>query len=248
MKTARILLISDETFGPYYKNWRKGTFDGIDLIISCGDLPSYYLSFIATVFHGPVLYVPGNHDSGYEHKPPLGCINIDEQIYTWKGLRFLGLGGSYRYKPGPYQYTEREMKKRIHRLWWKLKRNRGFDILVTHSPAGGIHDGEDLCHKGFVCLRELIIKYNPSYFFHGHVHLNYGLRPRTSVFENTTIVNAYDHYILEIPLPEKGDRQAEMMLLSLENSAECSCEDCNCQNKAQTNQPQAEPAKSKKQK
>lgn len=48
-------------------NWR------IDLILSCGDLHPHYLSFLATFFQGPVLYVHGNHDDRYDETPPEGA-------------------------------------------------------------------------------------------------------------------------------------------------------------------------------
>ena len=49
----------------------------------------------------------------------------------------------------PNQYTEKMMRKRIHKLWWKLWRHKGFDILVTHAPAYKLNDMEDLPHRGF---------------------------------------------------------------------------------------------------
>lgn len=202
MHTAKILLLSDEIFPAYYQNYTPGVFDGIDLIISCGDLKASYLTFIADVFRGPVLYVPGNHDEQYLENPPLGCIDIDGRIFVWNGLRILGLGGSSRYKPGPYQYTEKEMKRRIAKLWYQLMRYGGIDILVTHSPAKGLNDGTDPCHTGFECFINLIEKYQPAYFFHGHVHLNYGNYPRCCRYENTVVVNGFQRYILEVPLPE----------------------------------------------
>lgn len=201
-KTAKILLLSDEIDPYYYQYWKESNFDGIDLIISCGDLSARYLEFIATMFNGEVLYVPGNHDSRYLQHPPLGCINIDDEIYTWRGIRFLGLGGSMRYKPGPYQYTQQEMNKRVRKLWFKLLKSNGFDVLVTHSPAYKEHDGKDLCHTGFEAFVTLIKKYHPKYFFHGHVHMNYGEYPREYTIEDTTVINAYSSYIFEIPLPD----------------------------------------------
>jgi hypothetical protein len=57
----------------------------------------------------PLLYVRGNHDRGYDRKPPLGCTDIDDKIYDFNGLRILGLGGSIRYHEGPDMYTEAEM-------------------------------------------------------------------------------------------------------------------------------------------
>ena len=79
-----------------------------------------------------------------------GCICIEDCIYNFNGIRILGLGGSYRYKPGINQYTEFQMTRRVSKLFWKITFNRGFDILVTHSPAKGVHDGEDMCHRGYL--------------------------------------------------------------------------------------------------
>lgn len=201
-KSARILLLCDEVDPAYYRYWKPERFDGIDLIISCGDLPARYLEYVATLFHGDVLYVPGNHDERYLHHEPEGCINIDGRIFTWRGIRILGLGGSMRYKPGPYQYTQKEMNRRIRKLWFRLHRSNGFDILVTHSPAYGISDGKDLCHTGFQAFLDLIEKYHPKYFFHGHVHMNYGNYPRTYKIDDTIAVNAYTSYIIDVRLPQ----------------------------------------------
>ena len=135
----------------------------------------------------------------YKVKPPEGCICIEDNIYEYEGIRFLGLGGSNRYKPGDNQYTQKEMTKRVKKLWWKLKRNKGFDVLVTHSPAKGLHDGEDICHTGFDVFNRLIEQYRPKYFVHGHVHMSYGRQfVRLDKVGETTVINAYEKYIVEI--------------------------------------------------
>lgn len=203
MKTARILVLADEPVAAFWDYYKPDTFKGIDLIISCGDLPASYLSFIATMFRGDVLYVPGNHDTRYEKHPPEGCINIDNKVYKWRGLRIMGLGGSYRYKPGPYQYTEKEMKARCRKMFFQLFKSRGIDLLVTHAPARGLNDGNDLPHRGFETFLEILDRYSPSFFIHGHVHMNYGNYPRFSKYKDTTIINAYERFIVEINLPEK---------------------------------------------
>ena len=94
-------------------------------------------------------------------------------IYKYKGLRILGLGGSIRYKDDDWQFTESEMRSRIKKLRFSIWKNKGFDILLTHAPAKGLHDGEDLPHHGFEAFNELMDKYEPNYFIHGHVHMNY---------------------------------------------------------------------------
>lgn len=84
MKTAKILVLSDEPVKALWDFYSPERLEGIDLIISCGDLPPDYLSFLATMFNGDVLYVQGNHDGKYLRKPPEGCINIDQKIYKWR--------------------------------------------------------------------------------------------------------------------------------------------------------------------
>ena len=74
--------------------------------------------------------------------------------------------------------------------------------MVTHAPAQGYGDGEDYAHRGFACLLPLLDKYKPGYLVHGHVHVNYGADiPRVLHREGTTIINAYERYVLEIPSP-----------------------------------------------
>lgn len=194
----KILFMSDEENKAYWDFFKKEDFADIDLIVSCGDLKAEYLSFLTTMTSIPVLYVRGNHDDKYEQKQPEGCICIEDDIYEYGGIRFLGLGGSYRYKNGANQYTDVEMKKRVKRLWYRLFRKKGFDILVSHAPAYGVHDGEDLSHRGFSVFTELIEKYEPKYFVHGHVHMNYGRQfPREYEIGKTKVINAYNHHVVE---------------------------------------------------
>ena len=195
----KILFISDEESKEYWDFFRKESFDDIDIIVSCGDLKPEYLSFLTTMTALPVLYVRGNHDDRYENKMPEGCICIEDDIYEYQGVRFLGLGGSYRYKEGRNQYTEAEMKKRVIRLAPKLFFKKGFDVLVTHAPAYGVNDGDGLAHRGFETFVELIEKYNPKYFVHGHVHMNYGRQfPREDMLGETKVINAYNHHVVEL--------------------------------------------------
>lgn len=195
----KILFLADEESKVYWDYFKKEQFEGIDLIISCGDLKPEYLTFLATMVSVPLLYVHGNHDDKYGKRPPEGCICIEDRIYNFNGIRILGLGGSYRYKDGVNQYTEQQMARRIARLKLKLTINRGFDILVTHSPAYGFHDGEDQCHRGFDSFNRLINTYHPKYFVHGHVHMNYGRQfPRVDEIGDTQVINAFERYILEV--------------------------------------------------
>lgn len=208
----KILVLADEESKALYDYYKPERLEGVELILACGDLPKSYLEFFATVSHAPVLYVLGNHDHwygktgdsgpGYQNSRETGqaggCICIEDDIYVYKGIRIMGLGGSMRYQPGArFQYTERQMRHRILMLWWKLLRNRGVDIVVTHAPAAGIHDLPDLPHRGFVCFRELMEQLHPKLFVYGHVHAGYGGFVRQDKYLDTVVVNAYNHYLIE---------------------------------------------------
>lgn len=194
----RILAIADEESKLLWDFYERGMLDGIDLIISCGDLDPRYLSFLVTMANVPVLYVHGNHDTKYERIPPEGCICIEDTIFEYKGIRILGLGGSMRYKPGEHQYTEREMQKRVRKLRFKLWRSGGFDILVTHAPAYQLNDGMDLPHQGFQAFLSLMEKYKPKFFLHGHVHISYGRQhKRYDKYRETHVINAFERCIFD---------------------------------------------------
>lgn len=201
----RILAIADQESSYLWDHFEKSKLEGIDLIISCGDLNPNYLSFIATFTSAPVLYVHGNHDERYNQTPPEGCICIEDKIYVHQGIRILGLGGSMRYKSGECQYTERQMKARVNKLKLQLLRRRGFDILVTHAPAYQLNDGMDLPHQGFRAFLTLLDRYRPKFFLHGHVHMSYGRRhKRYDKYQDTHVINVYERCIFDYEDEEPG--------------------------------------------
>ena len=195
----RILLISDEVDKYLYDYYRPGRFDGIDLILSAGDLKAEYLSFIVTMANRRLLYVHGNHDTRYEQFPPEGCDCVDDQLVTVNGLRILGLGGSPLYSGGAFQYTERQMRRRIWKLNWKIRRAGGVDIVLTHAPVRGYGDMDDITHRGFEAFLPLLDRWKPKVLVHGHVHLNYGAhQPRVLQYGETKLINACGRYVLDL--------------------------------------------------
>ena len=196
----KILSLADVENKGLWDFYVKGRFDGIDLIISCGDLDPGYLEFIESVSNVPLLYVHGNHDDKYDRRPPLGCTCIEDYVYYHEGLRILGLGGSIRYSGAKNMYSEQEMAARVKKIKKQAVLLGGIDILVTHAPAAGYGDLEDLPHHGFECFNDILNTYRPRYMLHGHVHMNYGMLEREHVHPSgTRIINCYDRYELEIP-------------------------------------------------
>ena len=193
----KILAVSDEPSPRYYDYYHPGSLANFDLILSCGDLSPQYLEFLVTMAHCPVIYVHGNHDEIYKREPE-GCICADDTIVEYGGLRILGLGGSYRYRNGTYMYTERQMLHRIHRLWLRIMRRKGFDILLTHAPARGVNDFDTLTHRGFECFNMLLERFKPRYFVHGHIHRNYDINiPQRIQKGSTTVINAFEYCIID---------------------------------------------------
>lgn len=196
----KILLLADEPDKMLWEHLQKERLEGVELILSCGDLPASYLSFLTCFTAAPILYIHGNHDVRYQEKPPEGCICIDDTLYVHQGVRIVGLGGSMRYKPGPFQYTDDEMRRRIRRLRFQLWRHKGCDILLTHAPAWQLGDDTDICHRGFQAFLEFMDKYKPAFMAHGHVHKSYTSNfVRTRQYAQTQVVNAYGSYIIEYP-------------------------------------------------
>lgn len=203
----KILAVSDEECAALWDYYVPGRLKEYDLILSCGDLKADYLSFLVTMGRCPVLYVHGNHDTGYDRYPPEGCDCIDDAIVVYNGIRILGLGGCLRYHPGEYQYTDDQMRHRIRKLRRKLKRLGGVDIVVTHAPPKGVGDADDPAHWGFEAFRELIEEFKPAYLLHGHVHLSYGSdNIRLRQCGDTEVINVSERYVLEVedrPVPMK---------------------------------------------
>ena len=103
------------------------------------------------------------------------------------------------------QYTEEEMKERIRRVKREIVLRNGFDVLVTHAPAAGYGDMNDLPHRGFACFNELLKEEKPGYMFFGHIHSNYSASPfiRKRKHESGTVmINAYKKYEVEIGADE----------------------------------------------
>jgi Icc-related predicted phosphoesterase len=193
----KIMLVSDEESPFIWDYFDPEPFRGVELIISCGDLDSRYLSFLATMIPAEVLYVHGNHDKPYLTHPPEGCTSIDDRLFVWKGIRILGLGGCRSTRKAPFEYSERQMKTRIFQRGLDLIVHKGFDVLVTHSPAFGLGDMPGTYHEGFHSLRRLLENYQPKYHFYGHVHNRYKGKNDVLRFGKTTLINACGYKIIE---------------------------------------------------
>src|SRR5438132_10868795 len=100
-------------------------------------------------------------------KGPEGCVNIDGRVIEEAGLRIAGLGGSMRYRPGPNQYSQAEMRWRAPPIEMLARPRRRLggrrpDVLLTHAPPEGFGaQGNELAHRGLSPLKRLIKSLGP---------------------------------------------------------------------------------------
>jgi Icc-related predicted phosphoesterase len=215
----KILCISDQIDPLVYTNSIRQRFADVDLVLSAGDLPMEYLDFVVSSLNKPLLFVFGNHNleeysfysrgaanyyNGAEnngHFRGAGAVHIHGKIQREEGLIIAGLGGSIRYNRAINQFTEFQMKMEILKLipglfFNRIFRGRFLDILLTHASPRGIHDKEDKCHWGFKCFLWFMRTFKPRYLIHGHIHLYDLSEVRVTRYCETTVINAYSHYLI----------------------------------------------------
>ncbi|PJF47154.1 MAG: metallophosphoesterase [Chloroflexi bacterium] len=201
----KLLAVSDEVVAWIHSPQLAERCQDVDVVLSCGDLPNDYLEYISTVLGKPCFYVHGNHDRK-DQREPEGWINLDLQRYRLGALRLAGLEGSPRYKPAaPFQYTQSDQWLRAFWLARKMAQGlarwgRGADIVISHAPLRGIHDGSDPAHIGFEAFNWLVKAFKPRLWLHGHQHRNYApMQARETQLGQTLIVNVHPYRVLELP-------------------------------------------------
>jgi uncharacterized protein len=164
--------------------------EGIELIVTLGDLNREFLLPLERVINIPKIGVYGNHDSG-TYMEGLGIWDMHLKIWDYKGLRFGGFQGCVRYKENPQaiMYTQTEASQMM----------AGFppvDIFISHCPPRGINDEEEIAHQGFDALLDYIERSPPKVLLHGHTYPT----EETMVKQHgdTRIEYVFEHKILEL--------------------------------------------------
>jgi uncharacterized protein len=176
-------------------------YHDVELLLSCGDMPAAYLEFITSVLNIPLFYVRGNHDTGYEERPP-GGIDLHRHFVEYHGITFYGIEGSLKYNNSPIQYSQFDMNTMVLQsvmpLLMRRLQGKRIDVFVTHAPARGIHDQSDLPHRGINAFLRFMDWYHPRYMVHGHVH-TYDRRNVVETQHGTTcVMNINPVTLLEI--------------------------------------------------
>ena len=184
----KILFLADLHWVPY-PEWQlflqldKSRYDIICLL---GDIDIMFLKSINESIPGKlILGVAGNHDY-YGDLEHYEVKNMHGVLATVNNLSFFGLEGSYRYKnENAPMHSQYEIGEALTGLSY-------VDILISHNSPEGIHDKQDLPHKGYTALKNYISEHNPQYCIHGHQHKNI-----VSVVGKTTVIGVYGGIILD---------------------------------------------------
>jgi Icc-related predicted phosphoesterase len=210
--TMRVLAISDKVEPILYSPAICKRVGDVDLIVSCGDLPFYYIEYVVSMVNRPCYYVFGNHGreieyqggNWYQKTEPLGAENLHMHTAREGQLLLAGLEGSIRYNNAPrFQYTDNEMFFNILRLaprllYNRIRYGRWLDVLVAHSPPRGIHDLPDRAHQGFGSFLTFMRWFRPRYLLHGHIHLYRQNTVTRTQYLDTEVVNIYPYQILDL--------------------------------------------------
>lgn len=206
----KILTVSDVELSYIYSPSLNERFGDADFVISCGDLPYYYLEYIISTLDVPLYYVRGNHASKVEFGTqterhyPWGGIDLHGRILKSENQILLGgIEGSLRYNTGPHQYSQTEMWFNVFKLvplmfYNRLRYQRYLDIFVAHAPPWKIHDKDDRPHQGIKAYRWLIDVFQPTVFLHGHIHIYRQDAVIETLIKNTHVINSYGHRVLEM--------------------------------------------------
>ena len=158
-----------------------------DVLMSVGDL---WDSTIATAQEryncGAVVAVKGNHDSAAPFAEEIDELHL--QVVEHHGIRFGGFGGSWKYKPrGHHMFEQSEVDE-------ALRSFPAVDVFVAHNSPAGYHERDIDVHQGFEAFTEYIDRTNPSYFIHGHQHIN-----EISMRKETLIIGVFGEAVINLP-------------------------------------------------
>jgi len=176
-----LIIADDESLGPRVPDCNA------DLLVSCGDLPDPVILEAAKRCHcREIVAVKGNHDSSAPFPDPIRDLHM--KIFEFRGLRFGGFCGSWKYKPrGNYLFDDSEVEQLL----------AGFppvDIFVTHNSPRHVHDREDDVHIGFAAFNQYIERAKPRLMLHGHQHQNI-----ETTLGSTRVLGTFGHRLLVVP-------------------------------------------------
>lgn len=167
---VKLIVISD-THGDLAFDSRFAKFmdtvQEYDLVVILGDIYVYELNKIVDIIPSEkIIALRGNHDS-FDIYEKFGIRNINGQKFTYNGIDFVGIEGSFKYKKEEFpSYTHYESLQLATMMPQKA------DVLLTHDCMF-TESKYDIAHSGLAGITYYIFNNTVQWHIHGHIHKSY---------------------------------------------------------------------------
>jgi len=162
-----------------------------DICVLLGDIHPKEIEIILEVIPSQrIIAVTGNHDL-FDQYNSKGIREITSSTFTYKGVKFGGMGGSFKYKSEKFpSYTQYESLNIANNM---ISRDCDIDVLFTHDSMFTSSEG-NFAHLGLIGITYLIYKSNIKWHFHGHIHKSYLKKLSNGTYEKSV----YSYEIVNI--------------------------------------------------
>lgn len=128
----------------------------------------------------------GNHDYNYIKEYNLN--NLNGQIISIKGVKLLGIQGSFKYKPSDFpSFSQKESID-------FLNSKEGVDILVSHDTRFNSESERNPAHQGLFGITYYLLKNKVPYHIHGHLHESY----KSTMINGTKEISVLNYEYIEL--------------------------------------------------
>lgn len=143
------------------------TVQEYDIVVILGDICACELSKIVDIIPvEKIIALRGNHDD-FDIYENFGIKNVNGQKFTYRGVDFIGIEGSFKYKKGEFpSYTHYESLNLAIKMWQKA------DVLLTHDCMF-TESKYDVAHSGLVGITYYVFNNAVRWHIHGHIHKSY---------------------------------------------------------------------------
>ena len=158
-----------------------------DICLLLGDFGYRDLPIILNYIPKDKIYaLLGNHDSNYIKE--YGLNDLNGNIVTIKGIKILGIQGSFRYKPSNFpSFSQKESIE-------FLNNKEVVDILVSHDTGFNSASSNDSAHQGLFGITYYLYKNRVPYHIHGHIHNPY----QKNLLNGTKEISAFQYQIFHL--------------------------------------------------
>ena len=203
-RAIRVLAVSDEVEAGLWEHLDRRALGRIDLLVSCGDLPPDYLSYLEGSLRVPLVLVTGNHDldDAWRHEAArlLPARGPGADLVEAAGLGIVSLDW-----PGTGKARTRSQDLTAWRqvLGLALRVALGGRrpvVVASHVAPHAAGDARDVYHRGFRAYRWLAERLRPALWLHGHT-TPASVPERITHIGPTTCVNVTGAYLVDLVPP-----------------------------------------------